>query len=186
MDILLDSIEKTGLLTTVGGPSALAIAAFKLLRKDAHYLYYLLPFLQVFLLILGYMAIFGWRIETSPILTIILFSFGSIIASIFTTFLMRQYVPSHLYLDQIAKFPDINGESLPRVIFVWLFFWAAGVIALILTIYGQECTNPRCAGHEFIWGSNEYVGSVWLPTFLMCGINTLVLFAVFVAKRRRI
>lgn len=179
MSDLLNDIAATGTLTTLGGPVlfGLCVANYfgKLKRKRNWMLF--APFIQAYVVIGAYIALFGLRISTSFWETVAFISLGSIISSI--------AVCGVIYLNtSFAKvqrdIPFSRKAALLRLVFPLGSIFILGILLIAAQFSGFDCLSDlRCRIYSRTIGLPGYAGAMLFPAFNMGVAVVAAYFAVF-------
>ncbi len=175
----------TGFLTTLGGPALICLCIANYLGKVKIHgkvkinWYWLVPFIQGYIVIYTYIALFGLRL-TIPFYRIALFI---ILGSTLVSVLLCQIVKMNTaYTKPRRVFPMTFGNVLLKIIGVYVLVQALSVI-LAYGVYSrtiEACLEYiRCRVYAPTSGFPSYSGALIFPLFFSGVGATLVFFLTF-------
>ena len=164
---LLNDIAATGTLTTLGGPILFGLCVanyFGKLKKRRSWLLFA-PFIQAYVVIGAYIALFGLRLSTSFAETVAFILFDSIISSV----AVCGVIHLNTSYGKVERDLPLSPKNVVfRMVFPLGFFIVSTLILVSANFYGSDCLSDlRCRIYSKTFGLPGYSGAMLLPTFII-------------------
>ena len=169
----------TGLLTTIGGPAIIGLCIANFLGKMKINWYLLVPFIQGYVVIYTFIALFGLRL-TIPFYQIALFIFVG--SNLISLVLCQIVMMNTSYKKPKRAAPMTLGNILLGIVLLYVLAQAASII-IAYGFYSRtidDCLDYiRCRANAPVSGFHTYSGALIFPSFLSGLGATWVYFTIF-------
>lgn len=173
----ISDFRATGIFTTIGGPACICLCIANYLGKVKINWYWLVPFIQAYILMAIYITLFGLRYTIPFHQTALFIVCGSTLTS---TILCHTIKMNTAYNKPRRIFPTTLRDFSLKVIGNCLVTFSASLLIVYAAYISEDCLSDfRCRMYSHGSGFPGYSGSLLFP-MLLSGLGaTWVYFAIF-------